>query len=94
MSSLNSVRFSVSVHSFNCLWVRVVDYAFFFFFLSGFLIIKGLILSNATQCLDLLQEELRNSVIAMVKQSEALNRAGNENLKPRQFCDAIYEEIQ
>ena len=46
------------------------------------------------QCLEFLQEELRNSIIAMVKQSEALNRAGNENLKPRQFCDAIYKEIQ
>ncbi|XP_010661520.1 uncharacterized protein LOC100265102 isoform X1 [Vitis vinifera] len=40
------------------------------------------------------QEELRNSIISMVKQSEALNHAGNENLKPRQFCDAIYKEIQ
>lgn len=46
------------------------------------------------QCHDLQQEELRNSIISMVKQSEALNHAGNENLKPRQFCDAIYKEIQ
>lgn len=40
------------------------------------------------------KEELRNSIISMVKQSEALNHAGNENLKPRQFCDVVYKEIQ
>ncbi|KAL6349687.1 hypothetical protein AAG906_041094 [Vitis piasezkii] len=39
-------------------------------------------------------QELRNSIISMVKQSEALNHADNENLKSRQFCDAIYKEIQ
>ncbi|KAJ4955656.1 hypothetical protein NE237_012439 [Protea cynaroides] len=38
-------------------------------------------------------EDLRNSIISMVKQSEALNRQGAENLKPRQLSDAIHEDI-
>ncbi|KAF8412348.1 hypothetical protein HHK36_000310 [Tetracentron sinense] len=38
-------------------------------------------------------EDLRNSIISTVKQSAALNRAGAENLKPRQLSDAIHEEI-
>ncbi|KAK3224740.1 hypothetical protein Dsin_004602 [Dipteronia sinensis] len=38
-------------------------------------------------------EELRNSIISVVKQSAALNRAGAENMKPRQLSDAIYEEV-
>ncbi|KAK9103498.1 hypothetical protein Sjap_020752 [Stephania japonica] len=38
-------------------------------------------------------EELRNSIISEVKQSAAINRAGVENLKPRQLSDAIHEEI-
>ncbi|KAK4844051.1 hypothetical protein QYF36_015806 [Acer negundo] len=38
-------------------------------------------------------EELRNSIISVVKQSTALSRAGAENMKPRQLSDAIYEEV-
>ncbi|XP_060180019.1 uncharacterized protein LOC132609862 [Lycium barbarum] len=38
-------------------------------------------------------EELRNSIIATVKESVALNRPGVENLKPRQLSDAIYQEV-
>ncbi|XP_042510314.1 uncharacterized protein LOC122085797 [Macadamia integrifolia] len=38
-------------------------------------------------------EDLRNNIISMVKQSEALNSQGAENLKPRQLSDAIHEEI-
>ncbi|XP_038903340.1 uncharacterized protein LOC120089960 [Benincasa hispida] len=38
-------------------------------------------------------EELRNNIIAIVKQSAALNRAGAENVKPRQLSDAIYDEV-
>ncbi|KAK9277025.1 hypothetical protein L1049_006564 [Liquidambar formosana] len=38
-------------------------------------------------------EELRNNIISMVNQSAALNRAGAENLKPRQLSDAIHEEV-
>ncbi|KAK9147629.1 hypothetical protein Scep_006386 [Stephania cephalantha] len=38
-------------------------------------------------------EELRNSIISEVKQSAAIDRAGAENLKPRQLSDAIHEEI-
>lgn len=38
-------------------------------------------------------EELRNNIISAVKQSAALNRAGAENMKPRQLSDAIYEEV-
>eukprot|EP00262_Sarcandra_glabra_P006887 TRINITY_DN19451_c0_g1_i1.p1 TRINITY_DN19451_c0_g1~~TRINITY_DN19451_c0_g1_i1.p1 ORF type:complete len:241 (+),score=44.37 TRINITY_DN19451_c0_g1_i1:49-771(+) len=38
-------------------------------------------------------EDLRNSIISVVKQSAALNREGAENLKPRQLSDAIHEEI-
>lgn len=40
-----------------------------------------------------MQEELRNNIISAVKQSAALNRAGAENMKPRQLSDAIYEEV-
>ncbi|XP_051119427.1 uncharacterized protein LOC127243451 [Andrographis paniculata] len=38
-------------------------------------------------------EELRSNIIAMVKQSVALNRPGAENMKPRQLSDAIHQEI-
>ncbi|MCD7450471.1 hypothetical protein HAX54_006542 [Datura stramonium] len=38
-------------------------------------------------------EELRNSLIATVKGSVALNRPGAENMKPRQLSDAIYQEV-
>ncbi|KAF7828338.1 uncharacterized protein G2W53_019502 [Senna tora] len=38
-------------------------------------------------------EELREHIISVVKQSAALNRDGAENLKPRQLSDAIYEEV-
>ncbi|KAK4363767.1 hypothetical protein RND71_019008 [Anisodus tanguticus] len=38
-------------------------------------------------------EELRNSIIATVKESAALNRPGAENMKPRQLSDAIYQEV-
>jgi len=36
---------------------------------------------------------LRQHIISIVKQSEALNRAGAENMKPRQLSDVIYEEV-
>ncbi|KAE8055204.1 hypothetical protein FH972_012062 [Carpinus fangiana] len=39
-------------------------------------------------------EVLRNEVISMVRQSAALNRAGAENMKPRQLSDAIHDEIR
>ncbi|KAL5748619.1 hypothetical protein ACOSP7_025662 [Xanthoceras sorbifolium] len=38
-------------------------------------------------------EELRNNIISVVKQSTALSRAGAETMKPRQLSDAIYEEV-
>ncbi|KAL4602661.1 hypothetical protein ACB092_10G069800 [Castanea dentata] len=38
-------------------------------------------------------EELRNEIISIVQQSAALNRAGAENMKPRQISDAIYDEV-
>ncbi|KAM0949905.1 hypothetical protein DsansV1_C05g0057791 [Dioscorea sansibarensis] len=38
-------------------------------------------------------EELRNNIIAEVKQSVVLNEDGAENLKPRQLSDGIYQEI-
>lgn len=38
-------------------------------------------------------EELRNSIVSMVKQSAALNRPGTENMKPRQLSDAIHQEV-
>uniref|UniRef100_A0A5B7BM72 BOD1/SHG1 domain-containing protein n=1 Tax=Davidia involucrata TaxID=16924 RepID=A0A5B7BM72_DAVIN len=38
-------------------------------------------------------EELRNSIISMVKQSAAFNRPGAENMKPRQLSDAIHQEV-
>ncbi|KAK6263016.1 hypothetical protein QUC31_008832 [Theobroma cacao] len=38
-------------------------------------------------------DELRNNIIAAVKQSAALNRPGAENMKPRQLSDAIHEEV-
>ncbi|KAJ7952405.1 Adenosine monophosphate-protein transferase and cysteine protease ibpA [Quillaja saponaria] len=38
-------------------------------------------------------EELRDNIISMVKQSAVLNRVGAENMKPRQLSDAIYEEV-
>lgn len=36
---------------------------------------------------------MRNNIVSAVKQSAALNRAGAENMKPRQLSDAIYEEV-
>ncbi|XP_025013925.1 uncharacterized protein LOC8272486 isoform X2 [Ricinus communis] len=39
------------------------------------------------------REELRDSIISIVRQSAALNRAGAENMKPRQLSDAIYDEV-
>ncbi|KAI3727556.1 hypothetical protein L6452_16172 [Arctium lappa] len=38
-------------------------------------------------------EELRNSIVSIVKQSVALNRPGAENMKPRQLSDAIHQEV-
>ncbi|KAE9597728.1 hypothetical protein Lalb_Chr16g0389691 [Lupinus albus] len=38
-------------------------------------------------------EELREHIISIVKQSKALNRSGAENMKPRQLSDDIYEEV-
>lgn len=38
-------------------------------------------------------EELRNNIIAAVKQSAALNRPGAENMKLRQLSDSIHNEI-
>ncbi|XP_023005529.1 uncharacterized protein LOC111498492 [Cucurbita maxima] len=38
-------------------------------------------------------EELRNNIVAIVKQSAALNRAGAENVKPRQLSDTIFDEV-
>ncbi|GMH26615.1 hypothetical protein Nepgr_028458 [Nepenthes gracilis] len=39
-------------------------------------------------------EDLRNNIISVVKQSEALNRTGAENIKTGQLLDAIYEEVR
>ncbi|CAK9173106.1 unnamed protein product [Ilex paraguariensis] len=39
-------------------------------------------------------EEIRNSIVSMVKQSAALNRPGSETMKPRQLSDAIHEEVR
>ncbi|MED6199850.1 hypothetical protein PIB30_079714 [Stylosanthes scabra] len=38
-------------------------------------------------------EELRQDIASIVKQSAALNAAGAENKKPRQLSDAIYHEV-
>ncbi|KAG0494757.1 hypothetical protein HPP92_005751 [Vanilla planifolia] len=38
-------------------------------------------------------EELRNSIISQVKDSNVLNEESSEELKPRQLSDAIYEEL-
>ncbi|KAL4570838.1 hypothetical protein LXL04_026501 [Taraxacum kok-saghyz] len=38
-------------------------------------------------------EELRKSIVSIVKQSVALNRPGSETMKPRQLSDAIHEEV-
>ncbi|XWS49849.1 hypothetical protein CRYUN_Cryun12cG0038400 [Craigia yunnanensis] len=38
-------------------------------------------------------EELRNNIIAAVKQSAALNHPGAEKMKPRQLSDAIHDEV-
>ncbi|GKV38172.1 hypothetical protein SLEP1_g46110 [Rubroshorea leprosula] len=38
-------------------------------------------------------EELRDNIIAVVKQSAALNRSDAENMKPRQLLDAIFDEV-
>ncbi|KAL5074223.1 hypothetical protein RYX36_013207 [Vicia faba] len=38
-------------------------------------------------------EELRQHITSIVKQSEVLNRAGAENMKPRRLCDVIFEEV-
>ncbi|XP_021735959.1 uncharacterized protein LOC110702544 [Chenopodium quinoa] len=39
-------------------------------------------------------EDLRNNIISVVKQSTVLNRPGAENMQTRKLCDAIYEEIR
>ena len=41
-----------------------------------------------------MQEVLRNEIISIVKQSAALNRAGAENMKPRQLSNAIHDDIR
>ncbi|GKE28501.1 hypothetical protein Tco_1443885, partial [Tanacetum coccineum] len=38
-------------------------------------------------------EELRDNIVSIVKQSVAINRPGAENMKPRQLSDAIHEEV-
>ncbi|XP_010546092.1 PREDICTED: uncharacterized protein LOC104818276 [Tarenaya hassleriana] len=38
-------------------------------------------------------EELRNNLISVVKQSTALNRPGAQSMRPRQLSDAIFEEV-
>ncbi|XP_028787849.1 uncharacterized protein LOC114743807 [Neltuma alba] len=38
-------------------------------------------------------EELREHIISIVRQSAVLNRDGAETMKPRQLSDAIYEEV-
>ncbi|BFG31581.1 uncharacterized protein Pyn_09438 [Prunus yedoensis var. nudiflora] len=38
-------------------------------------------------------DELRENIITIVKQSAALNREGAENMKPRQLSDDIYQEV-
>uniref|UniRef100_A0A7N0TX62 BOD1/SHG1 domain-containing protein n=1 Tax=Kalanchoe fedtschenkoi TaxID=63787 RepID=A0A7N0TX62_KALFE len=38
-------------------------------------------------------DELRNSIATVVKQSAVLNQAGSENMKPRQLSDAIREDV-
>ncbi|KAF5729925.1 hypothetical protein HS088_TW20G00292 [Tripterygium wilfordii] len=38
-------------------------------------------------------QELRNNITSIVRQSVALNRPGSENMKPRQLSDAIFEEV-
>lgn len=40
-----------------------------------------------------LQEDLRNNMIAVVKESTALKRPGAQNMKTRQLSDAIFEEV-
>lgn len=40
-----------------------------------------------------LQDELRENIITIVKQSAAINREGAENMKPRQLSDDIYQEV-
>ncbi|XP_020105176.1 uncharacterized protein LOC109721795 isoform X2 [Ananas comosus] len=39
------------------------------------------------------EEELRNSILAEVKQSVVLNEEGSEKLKMRELSDAIYQEL-
>ncbi|CAN8305462.1 unnamed protein product [Cochlearia groenlandica] len=38
-------------------------------------------------------EELRNNMISIVKESTALKRQGAQNMKTRQLSDAIFEEV-
>ncbi|KNA21844.1 hypothetical protein SOVF_039530 [Spinacia oleracea] len=38
-------------------------------------------------------EDLRNNIISVVKQSTALNQPGAENMQTRKLCDAIHDEI-
>nr|GFA09600.1 hypothetical protein [Tanacetum cinerariifolium] len=38
-------------------------------------------------------EELRDNIVSIVRQSVAINRPGAENMKPRQLSDAIHEEV-
>ncbi|KAG5056850.1 hypothetical protein JHK86_011846 [Glycine max] len=53
---------------------------------------SGLRVTN-TEFNNLSQEELGQHIASFVKQSVALNRAGAENMKPRQLSDAIHEEV-
>ncbi|KAK8952619.1 hypothetical protein KSP40_PGU021903 [Platanthera guangdongensis] len=38
-------------------------------------------------------EDLRNRIIELVKQSNVINQDGSEDMKPRQLSDAIFEEL-
>ncbi|KAH0879939.1 hypothetical protein HID58_067333 [Brassica napus] len=38
-------------------------------------------------------EELRNKMISLVKESAALNRPSAQTMKPRQLSDAIFEDV-
>ncbi|PKA58141.1 hypothetical protein AXF42_Ash019845 [Apostasia shenzhenica] len=38
-------------------------------------------------------EELRNSIMSQIKESNVLNQEGSEDMKPRQLSDAIYQEL-
>lgn len=51
------------------------------------------ILCSDYQAVTGLQEDLRNNMIAVVKESTALKRPGAQNMKTRQLSDAIFEEV-